>query len=100
MSLVDIPRLLDIAELEFGDIVSEAFPGINELRLVLVDSSLVDIWFSLKLTDRYSYHWGSAAPWTGPSIGMTTRPTDVGNPCPRFRGTITTEARTMSCPAT
>ena len=57
MSLVNIRRLCAIAELEFGDIVSEAFPGVNELRLVLVDGSLVDVWFSLKLVERYSYHW-------------------------------------------
>jgi hypothetical protein len=58
MSLVDVERLRDIAELEFAEIVVEAFiPDINELRIILKDGSFVDIWFSLKLLGRYSYHW-------------------------------------------
>ncbi len=32
-------------------------PDINEIRVFLIDSSLLDIWFSLKLVGRYSYHW-------------------------------------------
>ncbi len=58
MSLVDVERLREIAEVEFADIVVEAFvPDANELRVILTDGSFVDIWFSLKLADRYSYHW-------------------------------------------
>jgi hypothetical protein len=44
MSLVDVERLRDIAELEFAEIVVEAFiPDINELRIILKDGSFVDI---------------------------------------------------------
>jgi len=58
MSLVNIQRLREIAELEFSDIVVEALiPDVNELRVILTDGSFVDIWFSLKLAGRYSYHW-------------------------------------------
>lgn len=58
MSLVEVERLREIAELEFADIVVEGFiPDINELRLLLTDGSVVDVWFSLKLAGRYSYHW-------------------------------------------
>ena len=58
MSLVDVRSLHDIAELEFGDIVVEAvIPGPNELRIFVIDGSFVDVWFSLKLAGRYSYHW-------------------------------------------
>ncbi len=58
MNLVDIERLREIAELEFADIVVETFtPDVNELRIILVDGSFIDIWFSLKLLERYSYHW-------------------------------------------
>lgn len=58
MSLVDIERLRELAELEFVDIVVEGFiPDINELRLILIDGSVVDVWLSLKLAGRYSYHW-------------------------------------------
>jgi len=56
--MVNVDRLRDIAELEFGDIVAFAFsPDVNELRIILTDNSFVDLWFSLKLPDRYSYHW-------------------------------------------
>ena len=58
MKLIDVERLREIAEIEFSDIVVEAFvPDVNELRIVLVDGSFVDVWFSLKLQGRYSYHW-------------------------------------------
>lgn len=58
MSLVDLGPLREIAEVEFADIVAEVIvPDINELRIILSDGSIVDVWFSLKLTDRYSYHW-------------------------------------------
>jgi hypothetical protein len=58
MSLVDVERLRKIAEIEFFDIVEEAFiPDMNELRIILTDGSFLDIWFSLKLSGRYSYHW-------------------------------------------
>ncbi len=58
MSLVDVERLREIAEVEFADIVVEAFvPDVNELRIILTDGSFIDVWFSLKLAGRYSYHW-------------------------------------------
>jgi len=59
MTQVDIEQLRDIAEIEFSDIVREAIsPDLNELRIILRDGSFIDIWFSLKLPGRYSYHWG------------------------------------------
>ena len=58
MSLVDVERLREIAQMEFVDIVVEAIiPDINELRIILTDGSFVDVWFSLKLQGRYSFHW-------------------------------------------
>lgn len=30
---------------------------VNELRILLVDGSFIDVWHSLKLSGRYSYHW-------------------------------------------
>ncbi len=58
MKLVDVERLREIAEVEFADIVVEAYvPDLNELRIILTDGSFVDVWFSLKLAGRYSYHW-------------------------------------------
>jgi hypothetical protein len=58
VSRKDVERLREIAEVEFADLVVEAFsPGINELHIILTDSSFVDVWFSLKLPGRYSFHW-------------------------------------------
>lgn len=58
MSVVDIERLREIAEVEFVEIVTEAIiPDANELRILLIDGSFVDLWFSLKLRERYSFHW-------------------------------------------
>lgn len=56
--IVDIKRLKEIAEIEFGDIADDVFLiDINEIRIILIDGSFIDAWFSLKLEGRYSYHW-------------------------------------------
>lgn len=58
MSRVDIASLGELAEIEFAEIVEEAIvTDINALRILLIDGSFVDVWYSLKLSDRYSYHW-------------------------------------------
>ncbi len=58
MMPIDVQRLREIAEVEFATIVVEALvPDINQLRIILGDGSFVDVWFSLKLRGRYSYHW-------------------------------------------
>ena len=58
MNQVNVERLREIAEVEFVEIVTEAIiPDANELRILLIDGSFIDIWFSLKLRDRYSFHW-------------------------------------------
>lgn len=56
--IVDLDKLRDIAEIEFADIVTDViFTDINELRIIFVDGSFLDVWYSLKLEGRYSYHW-------------------------------------------
>ena len=58
MSLVDTERLREIAGVEVADIVAESFSfDLNELRIILTDNSFVEVWFSLKLANRYSFHW-------------------------------------------
>jgi len=48
--IIDTEKLKEIAEIEFGDIVEDVLiTDINELRIVLIDGSFIDIWFSLKL---------------------------------------------------
>lgn len=56
--IIDAERLKEIAEIEFSDIVEDVIiTDVNELRIILVDGSFLDIWYSLKLKGRYSYHW-------------------------------------------
>lgn len=56
--IVDIEKLRDIAEVEFADIVADSIStDINELRIIFTDGSFLDVWYSLKLEGRYSYHW-------------------------------------------
>ena len=58
MSRVNIDRLREIAAIEFADIIVETFTSdMNELRIIFSEGSFVDVWFSLKLANRYSYHW-------------------------------------------
>ena len=58
MSPVNTGSLREIAMVEYADIVvGVLLPGPNELRIFLKDRSFVDVWFSLKLAGRYSYHW-------------------------------------------
>ena len=56
--IVNIKSLKDIAGIEFNDIVDMTVTtDINQLRLFLKEGSFIDVWFSLKLEDRYSFHW-------------------------------------------
>jgi hypothetical protein len=56
--IVDLTQLKEISEIEFYDIVKDVIiQDINELRIILPDGSFIDVWYSLKLNDRYSYHW-------------------------------------------
>lgn len=56
--VVNTEKLCEIAIVEFHDIVIDAFTRrLNEARIILTDGSFIDVWFSLKLSGRYSYHW-------------------------------------------
>ena len=56
--IVNFKKLKEIAEIEFWDIVEDVIlTDINELRIILKDNSFIEIWYSLKLKKRYSYHW-------------------------------------------
>ena len=58
MNIIDVERLQIIAQVEFSSIVTHAYvPDLNELRIIFHDGSFMDVWFSLKLEERYSYHW-------------------------------------------
>lgn len=56
--MVNMLEIRDLINNNYLDIVS----GIdivhsNQLRVYFIDDSYLDIWFSLKLSNRYSYHW-------------------------------------------
>ena len=56
--IIDLIQLKDIAEIEFSSIVKDVImPDLNALRIILRDESFVDVWYSLKLENRFSYHW-------------------------------------------
>jgi len=58
MNLVNTNALREIAITEYADIVvGVLLPGPNEMRIFVKDGSFVDVWYSLKLVGRYSYHW-------------------------------------------
>lgn len=50
-------KLSYIAEVEFSDIVETVEESEDKLRIYLIDGSFIDIWFSIKISGRYAYHW-------------------------------------------
>jgi hypothetical protein len=51
--IVDIGKLKEIAEIEFSDIVEDQIiTDVNQYRIILKDSSFIDVWYSLKISDK------------------------------------------------
>lgn len=55
--IVQVDALKEIAEIEFSEIVVEVLTDLNTMRIIFTDESYCDIWFSLKLVGRFSFHW-------------------------------------------
>lgn len=56
--MIDLRQLKKRIQVDFADIIEDiSIYQINEMRIFLIDETFVDIWFSLKLLGRYSYHW-------------------------------------------
>jgi hypothetical protein len=56
--IIDTQALKQIVDNEFAEFVNDIQePFINELRINLNDESFVDVWYSINLENRYSYHW-------------------------------------------
>lgn len=56
--MIEPGHLKNIIETDFAGIVDEVIiKEINEIRILLIDETFVDVWFSLKIKNRYSYHW-------------------------------------------
>lgn len=50
-------KLSYISEVEFSDIVETVEESEDKLRIYLIDGSFIDVWFSIKISGRYAYHW-------------------------------------------
>lgn len=57
MSIMDMNNLKQIAEIEFEEIVRQVEVGFNRMRIILYDTSFIDVWYSANVEGRYSYHW-------------------------------------------
>jgi hypothetical protein len=55
LSSLDVLRRL--AELEFGGIVVQTDLLGAKLRILLTDTSYIDVWVSRKLSSRFGFHW-------------------------------------------
>ena len=55
--MADLARLASIAEEEFPDIVESTDIIRDKLRVVLVDESFIDFWWSAEIKDRFACHW-------------------------------------------
>ena len=56
--IVDLNKISDLVEIEFADLITDVIvTDLNAQRIVIVDGSFIDVWYSLQLEGRYSYHW-------------------------------------------
>jgi hypothetical protein len=55
--LSSLDQLQRIAEIEFAAIVAQTDRLGAKLRILLTDTSFVDVWVSRKLVDRFGFHW-------------------------------------------
>ena len=55
--MVDLNILRTIAEVEFPDIVEFTTIVDDKLRVMLIDGSYIDFWWSYKLPTRFAHHW-------------------------------------------
>jgi len=54
ITIIDLQR---IAEIQFSDIVLDTNILEHKLRITLIDSSVVDVHVSQKLSEKFSFHW-------------------------------------------
>ena len=55
--MIELTKLKRIIDIEYSDIVSGSNIYHDKIRVHLLDRSFVDIWFSRRITGRFSYHW-------------------------------------------
>lgn len=55
--MVNLNLLRTIAEVEFSDIVTFTSIIDDKLRVMIIDNSYIDFWWSHKFPERFAYHW-------------------------------------------
>lgn len=55
--MIDLAALERIARAEFADIVVDVYRIDAKLRLLLVDESYLDLWWSEVQDGRFAHHW-------------------------------------------
>ena len=56
--MINLLAIKKTIEIDFADIIIDVLiKDINEMRIIFIDDTFLDIWFSLKIGNRYSYHW-------------------------------------------
>ncbi|MBN1658662.1 MAG: hypothetical protein JXA93_09690 [Anaerolineae bacterium] len=55
--MTTLDQLRRIAEVEFAKIVVQTNRLDAKLRILLIDTSFVDVWVSRKLSGRFGFHW-------------------------------------------
>ena len=55
--MATLDEIRRIAEVEFASIVTDAEVMGVKLRIILTDTSYVDVWVSKKLENRFGFHW-------------------------------------------
>ena len=53
----DLEQLRRLAETEFVTLVQATAIGRDKLRVVLVDGSYIDFWWSRQIPGRFAFHW-------------------------------------------
>ncbi|OQX97579.1 MAG: hypothetical protein B6I24_08365 [Bacteroidetes bacterium 4572_128] len=58
MKITNLNILIKIVKCDFSKIIIKIEKKhINEFKIFFIDNSFLNIWFSLKIKKRYSYHW-------------------------------------------
>ena len=55
--MATLDEIRRIAEVEFASVVTDAEVMGVKLRIILTDTSYVDVWVSKKLENRFGFHW-------------------------------------------
>lgn len=55
--MTDLLKLKRVIDIEYSDIVKDTVIYHDKLRVLITDGSLIDIWFSRLIPNRFSYHW-------------------------------------------